>query len=85
MKSITIHNLDDVLNELIRKKAKSEGLSLNKTIQNLLREALKMERQEKSNRRKCFLDLFNTWTEDDLKEFNNNTEDMDKINPADWE
>ena len=40
MKSITIHNLDDKLDSLIREKAKKQGISLNKTIKTLLRKSL---------------------------------------------
>jgi hypothetical protein len=32
MKSITIHGIDDPLAELIKSKAQSEGLSINKTV-----------------------------------------------------
>ena len=40
MKSITIHNLDETLENLIKERAKKQGKSLNKTIQALLNEAL---------------------------------------------
>jgi len=32
MKSITIHNLDDPLDRLLQERARSQGMSLNKTI-----------------------------------------------------
>jgi hypothetical protein len=40
MKSITIHGVDEPLAELIKSKAKSEGLSVNQTIKNILEAAL---------------------------------------------
>ena len=40
MKSITIHGLDEGLEAMIEEKARQEGLSLNKTVKMLLREAL---------------------------------------------
>lgn len=40
MKSITIHNVDDPLDRLLQERAKSQGMSLNKTIKFLLAESL---------------------------------------------
>ena len=40
MKSITIHGLDGKLYERIKEKAKRQGLSLNRTIKNLLEKSL---------------------------------------------
>ena len=40
MKSITIHGIDDPLAGLIKSRAQSEGLSINKTVKKLLEESL---------------------------------------------
>ena len=40
MKSITIHGVDEPLSELIKSKAQSEGLSINKTIKKILESSL---------------------------------------------
>jgi len=48
MKSITVHNLDEKTAILIEQKAKETGLSLNKTIKLLLRQALGVSYRESS-------------------------------------
>jgi hypothetical protein len=84
MKSITIHNLDDPLNTLIRKKAKTEGLSLNHTIKKLLAEALGLSPRKGEDRGKDFLDLFGVWSDKEAGEFNRQISDLEKIDREDW-
>ncbi len=87
MKSFTIHNLDDVLEDFIRKKAKQEGLSLNETIQKLLREALQLEKKNINitDKRKDFSHLLKVWNDEDRKEFHKAIQDFDTVYPVDWE
>ena len=85
MKSITIHGLDEVLDERIRERAKKYGLSLNKTIKLLLAESLGIQESQDENRRKNFMDLFGIWTQEETKEFNKIVQDMRKIDTQDWE
>jgi plasmid stability protein len=85
MKSITIHGLDDTLDKRIRETAKRQGISLNKTIKKLLEKALGINREKQKDHRVDYMDLFGTWSEEDLKEFNNATSDSRKIDPGDWE
>ena len=75
MKPITIHGLEDELDEGIRSKAEKEGRSLNKTIKQLLKEALGLVNQPQ-DRRQDFLDLFGVWSESELEEFKSATEDL---------
>ncbi len=84
MKSITIHNLDDSLEVLIRERAKKQKISLNKTIQLLLRQALGLNSKSENNHRDDFLDLFGSWSKNDENEFIKNTKDFNKINKLDW-
>jgi plasmid stability protein len=84
MKSITIHNLDDPLNSLIREKAKNEGLSLNNTIKKLLAEALGLSCKKDEKRGEDFLEHFGVWTNEELKEFNKQVGDFEKIDREDW-
>ena len=83
MKSITIHGLDDDLDEKIRSRAGAEGLSLNKTIKMLVREALGMDGQP-PDRRQDFQDLFGTWSPADLEAFGRATEDLGRVDSEDW-
>ena len=84
MKSITIHGLEDDLDEKIRRKAEEEGLSLNKTIKLLVRGALGMGDKPR-DRRIGFQDLFGTWSRADLEAFGRATEDFGRVDPKDWE
>ena len=85
MKSITIHNLDDSLDSLIREKARKSGLSLNKTIQLLLRKALGFKNSPEEGHKDEFMELFGAWSQKDEMEFNKRTGDFSKVNKADWE
>jgi hypothetical protein len=84
MKSITIHGLEDPLDTLIRKKARQQNLSLNKTIKKLLRESLGLADNANIGRKELFTDLCGVWTDEDAKEFTANTRDLNTINPDDW-
>ncbi|MFH0975566.1 MAG: hypothetical protein V1874_07255 [Spirochaetota bacterium] len=85
MKSITIHNMDDSIESLIHEKAKSQKISLNKTIQILLKQALGLNLKKGSDHREEFLDLFAVWSKNDENEFNSKIKDLNKINKEDWE
>ncbi|MCP4714287.1 MAG: hypothetical protein GY868_04145 [Deltaproteobacteria bacterium] len=84
MKSITIHNLDEPLNSLLRRKAKSQGTSLNKTIKSLLESSLGIQSQEPADRRSDFADLCGIWTEKEAQVFFLTQEDMETIDSEDW-
>ncbi len=83
MKSITIHGLDDSLDDKIRSKADSAGQSLNKTIKRLLREALGLVEQP-PDRKLDFQDLFGSWSQVDLEAFGRATGDFETVDPEDW-
>lgn len=83
MKSITVHGLDDTLDEKIRTKAGAEGLSLNKTIKQLLKEALGMG-ERPPDRRRDFQDFLGSWSRADLQEFHRATEDFATVDLDDW-
>jgi len=83
MKSITIHGIDKETEKLIKKRAKSEGTSVNKVVKGLLAKALGIEKNKQDNREE-FLDLFSIWTEDDEKIFFKAIKDLEQIHPEDW-
>ena len=85
MKSITIHGIDKVLDERIHRKAAELGLSMNKTIKQLLSHSLGISRKTAEMDRNEFLDLFGTWSESDVREFEEKTRDFTETHPADWE
>jgi hypothetical protein len=85
MKSITIHNMDESLARIIQRKAEETGLSLNKTIQMLLRQAVGLSPQPEKDKRKPFEDLFGLWDEAEFRQFQANIEDLGKVDPEDWQ
>jgi len=85
MKSITIHGMDDYLDKLIRKKAKKQGCSLNKTIKRLLEESLGVHKKTDSDHREDFLDLFGVWTKKESEQFMTTIQDIEKIDKEDWQ
>jgi hypothetical protein len=85
MKSITIHNIDGQLAELIESTAKAKGTSINKTIQQLLEESLGVKFQGKdSKHRTDFSEFCGLWTKEDLAEFEKRTKEFEEIQPEDW-
>ena len=83
MKSITIHGIDKETEKLIKKRAKSEGKSVNKVVKGLLAKALGIEKEKYDNREE-FQDLFGLWTEDEEKRFFEAIRDLEQIHPEDW-
>ncbi|MCB0562784.1 MAG: hypothetical protein KDD01_00250 [Phaeodactylibacter sp.] len=84
MKSITIHNLDSRLATLIERRAKEEGVSMNKLIKGLLAQALGLSTQHRQDREEEFKDLFGSWSQAEFDEFEKQTEDFRTIHPDDW-
>lgn len=85
MKSITLHGLDGKLYERIKEKAKRQGLSLNKTIKNLLEKSLGIKNHDGNDHREDFLEFFGVWTETEAQEFAGAIRDFEKIDPQDWQ
>ena len=84
MKSITIHGIDDPLAELLKSRARSEGLSINKTVKKLLEESLGVKPRIKGRYRSDFEEFCGIWSDSELAEFEENTKDLRKINYEDW-
>jgi len=84
MKSITIHDLDDSLEAMIEEKAREEGLSLNKTVKMLLRQALGLAPGGNGDRKPDFAEFCGAWTKADEAEFEKNIKDMGKVDRRDW-
>ena len=69
MKSITIHNIDEPLAELIKSRARSEGMSINKTVKKLLEESLGVKPKDKAANLIDFEEFCGTWSDSELAEF----------------
>ena len=61
-------------------KAQSEGLGLNKTFKKLLEESLGVTPRNKGINRRDFEKFCETWSEFDLTEFEDKTEDLRNVN-----
>jgi hypothetical protein len=81
MSSITLHNLKPDLDKMIKKKAKKEGLSINKMVQKLLQQALGLNSKR---RKEDFSEFCNVWSAAEYEEFISNTGDFDRIDKEDW-
>ena len=84
MKSITIHGIDDPLAELLKSKAQTEGLSINKTVKKLLEESLGVRPRPKSINRGDFEEFCGIWSDSELAEFEESIKDLGEINIEDW-
>lgn len=84
MKTLSIHNLDAETAALLRKKAKTSGASLNKTIQFLLRKALGLGNKNIQENGEQFLSLFSVWTSKDAVEFDKAAGAFETIDKEDW-
>lgn len=84
MKSITIHNLDDSLEAMIEEKARAEGLSLNKTVKMLLSKALGLEPGGNGGRKANFGEFSGAWSKADLRQFDEKTQDLRRVDSRDW-
>ena len=85
MKSITIHKIDGPLSELIKSKARSEGLSINKTVKKILEESLGVKPRSGGAFRRDFEEFYSIWSDTELAEFNERIGDLNKIDPEDWQ
>lgn len=84
MKTISIHKIEDKLMSLIQKKASEKGMSLNKTIKLLLREALGLSPSPELEKLESFEEFCGIWDKKDLASFEESTQDFNKIDLEDW-
>lgn len=85
MKSMTIHGIDKQLADLIKAKAQSEGLSINKTIKQILEAALGIKPPPQNKNMEDFKEFCGIWNETDLSEFEEKTEDTRAVDLGDWQ
>jgi len=79
MKSITVHGIDDPLAELIKSRAQTEGLSINKTVKKLLEESLGVKPRINGTNRYDFEAFCGIWSDSGLAEFEESTKDSKKL------
>ena len=84
MKSITIHGLDQPLWSILKSRAESEGISMNKTIKQLLERAVGITPSEVNDKKEQFREFSGVWSKNDLSEFIASTRVFEEVNPEDW-
>jgi hypothetical protein len=85
MKSITIHNMNDLMAEKIRLRAAEEGQSINKTIKQLLTDALGIQDTDSDfSSRSGYSRFCGLWSEKEAREFNTATADFETIDENEW-
>jgi hypothetical protein len=85
MKSITIHGLDDGLDKCIRDRAREKGLSINKTLKEVLGQAFGISDSLCQDHREEFVDLCGVWSDDDVLEFKKHLQASERIDMSDWQ
>jgi len=84
MKSITIPDVDDTLDALIRARARREGRQPEEVIRHILREAFGGVPKEEVDPKKKFRELCGVWSEEEYQEFESAVRDLGEVNPGDW-
>ncbi|MFH1980508.1 MAG: hypothetical protein ABIL58_01570 [Pseudomonadota bacterium] len=84
MKSMTIHGIDKQLADMIKARAVAEGLSINRTIKQILETALGIKPRPQDQNIDDFKEFCGVWGEADLKAFKERTADTRAVNPEDW-
>jgi hypothetical protein len=81
MKSITLHGISEDLDQRIAEKCRETGLSQNKTVIQVLEDALLPNMAER--KRAELMPLLAVWTDEDLAEFERNTADFEIVEESD--
>ena len=83
MSQITLRQIPDALEKQLRSLASKNKTSLNKVVLTLLMKSLGISAE--SGKKRNLTDLCGTWTRNQFKEFQRNTEDFNRIDPEIWE
>jgi hypothetical protein len=86
MSSITLHNLDNSLYAMLKKKAREDGKSMNRVIQELLAESMgqKKRPQKKGKVRDEYAELCGAMPSEELKRMENAEKEFEVIDERDW-
>ncbi len=83
MSHITLRQVPERVNTLIRSLSKKNNRSINKTIIALLEKALGLK--ENSNKKRDLSGFAGTWNKSEIEEFEVNTKIFNKIDKEIWE
>ena len=82
MKQLTLRNIPEDIEREIRRIARERGSSINKTIHELLGEALGIDRT--SGKKRDLSEFSGFWDEEEAKEFEKATEVFEKVDEELW-
>jgi hypothetical protein len=82
MRQLTLRNIPEDLEKEIRRIARERGTSINKTIHEILSEALGIDRS--SGKKRDLSDFVGFWDEEEAKEFEKATEVFEKVDEELW-
>jgi hypothetical protein len=84
MKTITLRNIDENLDDTLKKLARETGSSVNSVIISTLNEALGLNKKKFSKEYTDLDSLAGTWSAAEHVEFTNNTEFFNRIDEEMW-
>ena len=84
MKSITIHNVDDHLAALLKRKADEAGTSVNRTVKRLLEQAIGLKPRPEGGNPREFEAFLGTWSDEELARFDAATAELETVDDEDW-
>jgi hypothetical protein len=84
MKTLTIRNIDEELNQVLRDKVKQTGFSLNTLVVNLLKQATGLSKQQFTKKYSDLDSLAGTWDNEEYEEFNKNISSFNQIDEDMW-
>ncbi len=82
MKQITVRNIPEELEKEIRRIARERGISINKTIHELLGEALGIDKS--SGKKRDLSEFAGFWDEEEAEEFEKATEVFERVDEELW-
>ncbi len=85
MNSITIHKMDDQLARELKNRAKSESVSVNALVKQLLAESLGIKVAKEAPHKNDFAQFPGVWSDEDARESENNISEMNSVNSEDWQ
>ena len=71
--------MDDNLAKELKQRAKSKSVSVNAMVKQLLSEALGIKIPQEPPHKNEFVSFSGVWSEEDVKEFEDNTSDMNSV------
>jgi plasmid stability protein len=84
MKTLTIRNIDEELNQALRDKVKQKGCSLNTLVVNLLKQSTGLSKQQFTKKYHDLDSLAGTWSNEEYDEFNKNISSFNQIDEDMW-